>query len=285
MPHHSRRCCRGYCCCCCLGPKILSHQPLNAPPSEQARPIATTSPTRPAAASGSLAILAAKTPTPKPKMKPTVAGTVKRQWRKNGLRSGPRNKTVSTIKKNTLITSHLQLIESPEPSVDVINKFNYQDYYSDNDVYRKKVLEGYGYKFLRINRFNIGKNPVKTLDQRITQLVGKGHKGNNLLDNILGTVDRLQNGHMKDCPKCKELKNLDDFRDSSLITGYGRFCRSCKGLLGFKESKVSITVKDTDTKAKGCPKCGSRMVLRNGRYGPFFGCSKYPYCRGTRNCR
>ena len=80
--------------------------------------------------------------------------------------------------------------------VDVINEFNYQDYYSDDDVYRKKVLEGYGYKFLRINRFNTSKDPIKTLDQRIRQLVEKGHKGNNLLDNILGTVDRLQNGHM-----------------------------------------------------------------------------------------
>jgi len=167
---------------------------------------------------------------------------------------------------------------------DVINEFNYQDYYSDDDVYRKKILEGYGYKFLRINRFNTSKDPIKTLDQRIRQLVEKGHKGNNLLDNILGTVDRLQNGHMKDCPKCKELKNLDDFRDSSLITGYGRFCRSCKGLVSFKESKVSTTVKDTDTKTKSCPKCASRMVLRNGRYGPFYGCSKYPYCRGTRKC-
>ncbi|MFH1614492.1 MAG: AAA domain-containing protein [Planctomycetota bacterium] len=168
--------------------------------------------------------------------------------------------------------------------VDVINEFNYKDYYSDDDIYRKKVLEGYGYKFLRINRFNTGKDPIKTLDRRIRQLIGGGHKGNNLLDNILGTVDRLQNGHMKDCPKCKKLKNLDDFRDSSLITGYGRFCRSCKGLVGFKESKASTTVKDIDTKIKSCPKCGSPMVLRNGRYGPFFGCSKYPYCRGTRNC-
>jgi len=168
--------------------------------------------------------------------------------------------------------------------VDVINEFNYQDYYSDNDVYRKKVLEGYGYKFLRINRFNTGKDPIKTLDQRIRRLIGKGHKGNNLLDNILGTVEGLQNGHMQECPKCKVVKNLDDFRDSSLITGYGRFCRSCKKLGSLKESKISTTIKETDTKVKGCPKCGSRMVLRNARYGLFYGCSKYPYCRGTRNC-
>jgi ssDNA-binding Zn-finger/Zn-ribbon topoisomerase 1 len=31
-----------------------------------------------------------------------------------------------------------------------------------------------------------------------------------------------------------------------------------------------------------CPVCGSPMVRRNGPFGEFFGCSKYPECRGTR---
>src|SRR4029077_2738243 len=34
-----------------------------------------------------------------------------------------------------------------------INEKNYADYYSEEDVYRQKVLEGYGCRFLRINRF------------------------------------------------------------------------------------------------------------------------------------
>ncbi len=32
-----------------------------------------------------------------------------------------------------------------------------------------------------------------------------------------------------------------------------------------------------------CPLCGSSMVLRNGRYGRFYGCPNYPRCRGTRS--
>lgn len=32
-----------------------------------------------------------------------------------------------------------------------------------------------------------------------------------------------------------------------------------------------------------CPRCGAKMVLRNGRYGRFYGCSRFPQCRGTRN--
>jgi hypothetical protein len=30
-----------------------------------------------------------------------------------------------------------------------------------------------------------------------------------------------------------------------------------------------------------CPKCGSQLVVRNGRYGKFKGCSGYPKCRFT----
>lgn len=30
-----------------------------------------------------------------------------------------------------------------------------------------------------------------------------------------------------------------------------------------------------------CGDCGARMVLRDSRYGKFYGCSRYPECRGT----
>ncbi|MCB8818316.1 topoisomerase DNA-binding C4 zinc finger domain-containing protein [Desulfosporosinus shakirovi] len=33
------------------------------------------------------------------------------------------------------------------------------------------------------------------------------------------------------------------------------------------------------------PQCGFKMILRNGKYGPFYGCTQYPKCRGTRNCK
>lgn len=30
-----------------------------------------------------------------------------------------------------------------------------------------------------------------------------------------------------------------------------------------------------------CPQCGGKIVLRNGRYGSFYGCQNYPQCRWT----
>lgn len=46
---------------------------------------------------------------------------------------------------------------------------------------------------------------------------------------------------------------------------------------------IKNEINDTNAKiANGiCPKCGGKLVNRNGKYGPFVGCSNYPKCRFT----
>lgn len=39
------------------------------------------------------------------------------------------------------------------------------------------------------------------------------------------------------------------------------------------ETKISHSI---------CPMCGGRLILKNGKYGEFYGCSNYPRCRYTR---
>ncbi len=166
--------------------------------------------------------------------------------------------------------------------VDEINEFNYQDFMTDKDVYREKVLEGYGYRFLRINKFNIGNDPIKTLNDRIENLMKGGVGKNNLISHIHQTIEGLQNGEMKECPKCKEIRNAEDFKDSSSITGYGRFCKFCKEYVPIRKFEIKPKTAITISSDKICPKCGSKMILRSGRYGKFYGCSKFPYCKGIR---
>lgn len=112
--------------------------------------------------------------------------------------------------------------------IDEVNEFNYQSYFSEKDIYRQTILEGYGYKFLRINRFNVGENPIATLDDRIGKLIKSAENNNPLLTSIHNTVEGLHNGAMLECPRCKTVKPREDFEDESLITGYGRFCAECK---------------------------------------------------------
>ena len=164
-------------------------------------------------------------------------------------------------------------------NIEGINDLNYWKYYSDEDIYREKVLESYGYRFLRINRFNVGDDPIQTLDKRIASLL-KPKKGNlEIVQNIHETIEGLSDGEMKECPKCKEIKKLDDFRDHTLISGIGRICKVCKGM---KNSNSTRKNTSKDTSSIVCPSCGSPMVPRTGRLGNFFGCSRFPYCRGTR---
>ena len=56
-----------------------------------------------------------------------------------------------------------------------------------------------------------------------------------------------------------------------------------------QRSKRSHGKQPTPSRSKGfqsvpsCPQCGSAMRRRSGKYGIFWGCSRYPACTGTRN--
>jgi ssDNA-binding Zn-finger/Zn-ribbon topoisomerase 1 len=164
-----------------------------------------------------------------------------------------------------------------------INKSNYDSYYSEEHVYRQKVLEGYGYRFLRLNRFNVGDNPVETLNERLLELIGKETKQNRSIKSIHSAIEGLQNGELKECPKCKQLRPVSDFQNKTLASGVSRFCVACKSKTASPHGARKIVIPRTAIQpdVKPCHRCGSRMLMRSGRYGKFLGCSKYPYCKAT----
>ena len=48
-----------------------------------------------------------------------------------------------------------------------------------------------------------------------------------------------------------------------------------------KNVKAKIREENMKVSSGICPKCGGNLVLRNGKYGSFYGCSNYPKCRYT----
>jgi hypothetical protein len=99
---------------------------------------------------------------------------------------------------------------------------------------------------------------------------------------------------MKECPSCKRVKPLEEFRDAKLISGFGRICLDCKGKseindAGGKHSqrvrKIEKPKVSADLTNKKCPRCGSTMFLRTNRSSgsKFYGCSRFPRCKGTRS--
>jgi hypothetical protein len=145
-------------------------------------------------------------------------------------------------------------------------------------------LESYWYKFLRINKFNVGENPIETFNRRIFDLVKNTNRdGNFVINQIHETINGLQNWEIKECPKCKEVRDLNDFRDDLLRSKYWRFCKYCKGPSHKAKTTIGKEGKEvTLINGINCPKCWSKMVLRNWRHWKFYGCSKFPYCRWTR---
>ena len=64
-------------------------------------------------------------------------------------------------------------------------------------------------------------------------------------------------------------------------------CYNIKDKLKRKEHiiKIKNKLKDQEEKVKKyiCPKCGSNLIEKNGRYGKFIGCSNFPKCKYTKN--
>jgi four helix bundle suffix protein len=52
---------------------------------------------------------------------------------------------------------------------------------------------------------------------------------------------------------------------------------------GIRERMTQARVAARDSDSPACPDCGKSMRMRTSTRGPFWGCSGYPECRGTRN--
>jgi len=85
----------------------------------------------------------------------------------------------------------------------------------------------------------------------------------------------------KKCPECGK----------PLITKFGRFGKF-QACSGYPKCKYSEPLIDADDKKEEkeikeqidekCEKCGSKMILKDGKFGQFLACSKYPKCKFTK---
>lgn len=110
---------------------------------------------------------------------------------------------------------------------------NYDACYRPEDIERQMVLESYGYKFLRINRFNLGRDPVATLSERFYALIDAATKEEDaaVVTKIRAGANGLSEGTAKHCRKCEQVKPKESFFDPRLRGGqgaYGQICMDCK---------------------------------------------------------
>jgi hypothetical protein len=117
----------------------------------------------------------------------------------------------------------------------MINSSTWRSYLTEDDLEREKVLESFGFPMIRLNRFNLGKNPVATIDgllrERLEGMLNGGGP-HDLVKKDAETANEieqgLKSGDYKRCKKCDRDLPLDMFRDSNAKSGLGRYCRECK---------------------------------------------------------
>jgi len=77
-------------------------------------------------------------------------------------------------------------------------------------------------------------------------------------------------------PECKNTQEIGSLLGNSAVNGSA--AGSARGATGVGVAEAPAIPEDHGK----CEKCGSVMVLRRGRFGPFLACSAYPACRNTK---
>lgn len=90
----------------------------------------------------------------------------------------------------------------------------------------------------------------------------------------------IQRGELKKTLKC-DLDSLNPIFEAEKIA----CINNCLTQIEPTKEHRDEHIKNIEERFNGdkCPLCGSYLVLRNGKYGTFYGCSSYPRCKYTRN--
>mgnify|MGYP002767572336 FL=1 len=101
----------------------------------------------------------------------------------------------------------------------------------------------------------ISANSIVVYDTRLLQVIKNESREENLLPKEIDSIIKLI-----------ELHNIENKKTEKQHV-----------------ENIHKTITENRLKAKNqiCPKCGNELKLRSGKYGKFYGCSNYPYCKFT----
>ena len=117
----------------------------------------------------------------------------------------------------------------------MINSSTWPMYLTAEDLEREKVLESFGVQMIRLNKFNLGKDPVATIDGLLRERLDGMMNGGQPHDFVKSVTKKtneieegLKTGDYKRCKKCDRDLPIDMFQDGGVKSGFGRLCRECK---------------------------------------------------------
>lgn len=90
------------------------------------------------------------------------------------------------------------------------------------------------------------------------------------------------------CPACDSLSIIISGSPDYAAYGHCRDCKCTDNLNQFSENGLADRYKVAGKRLPvECPECGagSHLIVRDGKYGMFIGCSNYPGCNYLMNIR
>lgn len=135
-----------------------------------------------------------------------------------------------------------------------------------------------GKKYQFINPLKQNKSHI----YHINNVLGNKYKINSLVVMVQNNADKV------DIPNVINLENLKDylkkFNDGSYYSIeemdiiYNKLLNASSGITNSQHLK---NIKNTQSELRLgiCPRCGGKLVEREGKYGVFMGCSNYPKCK------
>lgn len=194
--------------------------------------------------------------------------------------------------KNGNSTTQIDHIVVSVHGIFVIETKNYKGWIygnSNNDYWTQNI---YGYKYSLYNPILQNQNHIKFLIHKfdvirdiaeyvypVVVFLGASDLRISGNDNCVLWRSQL-NYYIKSCQQ--NIMSIEDCRNiASVLEIYNltdkeqrkQHKRNVKAAMSRHENKVANGI---------CPRCGANLVVRNGSYGEFLGCSNYPRCRYTR---
>ncbi len=129
-------------------------------------------------------------------------------------------------------------------------------------------------------------NPVKQNKSHIyyiRKVLGKKYDVHSVVVFVQNNASKINvNGVINLC----DLKDyLLNFNNNTSLTVeemdyiYNTLLANANKKISNREHIKNIRKTQEDLNRKICPRCGGTLVLKNGKYGKFYGCEKYPKCK------
>lgn len=134
-------------------------------------------------------------------------------------------------------------------------------------------------------------NPVKQNTTHIYRL-SKQIKARNVFQNLVVFLDGADIANVRAASVCY-IDSLQQRinQDTGIVLSHYQMERYYNKILALKENNIvgeaehinNVKTMQYNIRAGICPRCGAKLVLRNGKNGKFYGCAKFPKCKFTKN--